>query len=261
MFRIAPGETFGVIYGTKIVRSLADLYDDPTKKALSAPGQRWSSDSVIVNEDGYVVRKSAYHTKNEKYIGYVDPSGNAVVRIADVNPDFNASFTTSLRYKGFSAYALVDWVQGGNIYNATRQWPFFEYRDRVYDQTGKPPANCAGSTDPNCPYSTGKKPIAYYQGIYNGINPIDFFVESGTYVKIKELNVSYTFDRSQVEKLGLGINSLRVGVIGRNLFTFTKYSGYDPEVAGLSGDPYSFRVDGFSYPNFRTFTGFMEINF
>jgi hypothetical protein len=261
MFRIAPGETFGVIYGTKIVRSLADLYDDPTKKALSGAGQKWSSDSVIVNEDGYVVRKSAYHTKNEKYIGYVDPSGNAVVRIADVNPDFNASFTTSLRYKGFSAYALVDWVQGGNIYNATRQWPFFEYRDRVYDQTGKPPANCAGSADPTCPYSTGKKPIAYYQGIYNGINPIDFFVESGTYVKIKELNVSYTFDRSQVEKLGLGINSLRVGVIGRNLFTFTKYSGYDPEVAGLSGDPYSFRVDGFSYPNFRTFTGFMEINF
>jgi len=80
-------------------------------------------------------------------------------------------------------------------------------------------------------------------------------------VKIKEINVSYTFGRSQLEKLGLGLNNLRLGVIGRNLFTFTKYSGYDPEVAGLSGDPYSFRVDGFSYPNFRTFTGFAEINF
>src|SRR2546427_7130033 len=39
--------------------------------------------------------------------------------------------------------------------------------------------------------------------------------------------------------LGLGISSLRLGVIGRNLFTFSKYSGYDPEVAGLSGDPRS----------------------
>ena len=80
-------------------------------------------------------------------------------------------------------------------------------------------------------------------------------------MKVKELNVSYTFGRSAMERLGLGISSLRLGVIGRNLFTFTKYSGYDPEVAGLSGDPYSFRFDGFSYPNFRTFTGFAEINF
>ena len=261
IFKIAPGETFGVIYGTRIVRNVADLYDDPAKAALSGPNQTWSPDSVTINEDGYVVRKNLYHTRGERFIGYVDPQGNTAVKIADVNPDFNASFTTSFRFKNFAAYALVDWVQGGNIYNGTRQWPFFEYRDRVYDQTGKPAVDCTGNTDPHCPYSTGKKATDYYQAIYNGINPIDFFVESGTYVKIKELNVSYTFGRSALERLGLGMSSLRLGVIGRNLFTFTKYSGYDPEVAGLSGDPYSFRFDGFSYPNFRTFTGFAEINF
>ncbi|HVH69296.1 MAG TPA: SusC/RagA family TonB-linked outer membrane protein [Gemmatimonadales bacterium] len=260
VFRIAPGETFGVIYGTRIVRNINELYDAPGRSP-TCPGT-WCPDSFVVNEDGYVVKKSTYHTSAEKFLTYVDPQGQGIVKIGDVNPDFNASFTTNFRYKGLSAYALVDWVQGGNIYNGTRQWPFFEYRDRIYDQSGKPTPNCAGTTDPaHCPYSTGKKPIAYYQGLYNGINPIDFFVESGTYVKIKELNVSYTFDRSAVEKLNLGINSLRIGVIGRNLFTFTKYSGYDPEVAGLSGDPYSFRFDGFSYPNFRTFTGFAEINF
>src|SRR6266571_1269111 len=242
IFKIAAGETFGVIYGTRIVRNIDQLYDDPAKAALSGAGQMWSRDSVIVNEDGYVVRKSAYHTRGERFIGYVDPAGNTAVKIADVNPDFNTSFTTSLRFKNLAIYALVDWVQGGNIYNGTRQWPFFEYRDHVYDQTSKPAVNCVGSPDPtHCPYSTGKKATDYYQAIYNGINPIDFFVESGTYVKIKELNVSYTFGRSALEKLGLGVSSLRIGVIGRNLFTF--------------------RFDGFSYPNFRTFTGFAEINF
>jgi len=262
IFKIAPGETFGVIYGTKIVRSLAELYDDPVKKAQSGPGQAYDPANFIVNEDGYLVSLAGYHTANEKFIAYVDPQGRSSVKIGDVNPDFNASFTTNLRYKNFSAYALVDWVQGGNIYNGTRQWPFFEYRDRIYDQSHKPAPSCPVGPAPDCgPYSSGKKSIAYYQAIYNGINPTDFFVESGTYVKIKELNVSYTFGRSSLEKLGLGINSLRLGVIGRNLFTFTKYSGYDPEVAGLSGDPYSFRFDGFSYPNFRTFTGFAEINF
>ena len=261
MFRIAPGQTFGVIYGTKIVRSYAELCQDPAKAAECVPGGLWAPDSVVINEDGYLVRRSLYHSKSERFYGFVDASGNKVVQIGDVNPDFNASFTTNLRYKGFSAYALVDWVQGGNIYNATRQWPFFENRDRIVDQSNKPAVNCAGNPDPTCPYSTGKKPIEYYQALYNGINPIDFFVESGTYVKIKELNVSYTFSHNQLEALHLGVNSLRIGVIGRNLFTFTKYSGYDPEVAGLSGDPFSFRIDGFSYPNYRTFTGFMEINF
>src|SRR2546421_742128 len=264
-FRIAAGQTFGVIYGTRTVRNIADLYDDPAKKALSGANQHWSPDSMIVNEDGFLVRKDVYHTIGERFIPYVDPSGSSIIKIADVNPDFNASFTTNVRYKNFSAYALVDWVQGGKIYNATRQWPFFEFRDRVYDQSSKPAATGCGVDANKVPlpacYSTGKKPTDYYQAIYNGINPIDFFVEPGTYVKLKELNVSYTFQRSMLEKLGLGINNLRIGVIGRNLFTFTKYSGYDPEVAGLSGDPYSFRVDGFSYPNFRTFTGFAEINF
>jgi TonB-linked SusC/RagA family outer membrane protein len=254
-FRIAAGQTFGVIYGTRTVRNIADLYDDPAKQALSAPGQRWSQDSVLVNEQGYVVRRNLWQTAGERPIAYVDPQGNKTVPIADVNPDFNASFTTNLRYKNLSVYALVDWVQGGKIYNGTRQWPFFELRDRAYDQSSKPAAPASA------PYSTGKKPIDYYNFFYNGINPVDYFVENGTFVKIKELNVSYSFDRSTLAKLNIGLNNLRIGVIGRNLFTFTKYSGYDPEVAGLSGDPYSFRFDGFSYPNFRTFTGYAAVDF
>src|SRR6266581_4204845 len=259
-FLIAAGEDLGVIYGTKTVTSISQLYDDPSKSP-TCPGA-YCPDSFVVNEDGYVVQKSAFHTINERPIAYVDKNGKSSVKIADVNPDFNLSFTSTLRYKNFSIYGLVDWVQGGKIYNGTRQWQFFEYRDRIYDQSKKPSVDCTGTTDPtHCPYSTGKKPIEYYQFFYNGIDPIDLFVEPGAYVKIKELNVSYTFDRSTLSKLGLGINSLRIGVIGRNLFTFTKYSGYDPEVAGLSGDAFTFRFDGFSYPNFRTFTGFAEINF
>ena len=262
-FKIAKGETFGVIYGTKIVRSFAELCDDPAKKlAGCGAGLAYDPANYVVNEDGFLVSRTTYHTKNETFLKYVDPTGASVVKIADVNPDFNLSFTTNLRFKGFTAYALVDWVQGGKIYNGTRQWPFFELRDRVYDQSSKARVNCAGNPDPTCPYSTGKKSGSYYQALYNGINPIDFFVENGTYVKIKEINVSYSIGRSLLEKIGIGgISGIKLGVIGRNLFTFTKYSGYDPEVAGLSGDPYSFRFDGFSYPNFRTLTGVVELSF
>ena len=249
MFSIKPGEDFGVIFGSRTVRNIDQLYDDPTKLALSAAGQTWSRDSVVVNEEGYVVRRNDWRTVNEKPILYVDPTGQSIVKIGNTNPDFNLSFSSTMRFGHFSVYGLVDWTQGGNIYNGTRQWPFFENRDRVYDQSSKPVVE--------------RKPLSYYNVFYNSINPIDFFVENGTWVKLKELNVSYSMNRAVLSKLGMGrwFDNLRIGVIGRNLLTFTKYSGYDPEVADLSGDAFSFRFDGFSYPNFRTFTGVIELAF
>src|SRR6266516_2878139 len=258
IFKLAAGEVYGVMYGTHVIRNIDELYDDPTKNPLTGP---YARDSVLVNEEGYVVTKAGYGTIDERPIAYVAPNGQAVVKIGDANPDFTLSFTSTLRWKNVSVYGLVNWVHGGNIYNGTRQWPFFENRDRVYDPGAK--KDTANGGVPLVPgREANKKPQQYYNFFYNSINAIDYFVENGTYLKIKELNVSYTFGESTVQRLGIGaIQSLRIGVIGRNLFTFTKYSGYDPEVAGLSGDPYSFRFDVFSYPNFRTFTGFMEINF
>jgi len=249
MFLIRPGEDFGVIYGERTVRRIDDLYDDPTKAAVSGTGQTWSRDSVVVNEEGYVVRRSDWQTPNEKPIIYVDKNRNTSVKIANTNPDFNLSFSSTLRFGRLSVYGLVNWAQGGQIYNGTRQWPFFENRDRVYDQSNKP--------------AIERKPLAYYNVFYNSINPIDFFVENGTWVKLKELNVSYSMTRSTLSKIGLGrwFDHASIGVIGRNLITFTKYSGYDPEVADLAGDAFSFRFDGFSYPNFRTFTGVIELGF
>jgi len=249
MFLIRPGEDFGVIYGQRTVRRIDDLYDDPIKAAASAAGQTWSRDSVVVNEEGYVVRRSDWRTPNEKPLIYVDKNGNTNVKIGNTNPNFNLSFSSTLRAGRLSVYGLVNWTQGGNIYNGTRQWPFFENRDRVYDQSGKAPIE--------------RKPLAYYNVFYNSINPIDFFIENGSWVKLKELNVSYTLSQSTLTKIGLGrwFDHANIGVIGRNLITFTKYSGYDPEVADLSGDAFSFRFDGFSYPNFRTFTGVIELGF
>ena len=248
VFRIGPGQTFGVMYGNRTVRTLAQLYEDPAKKALSGPGQKWSSDSVLINEEGYVVRRNTWRTINEKPIYYVNSKGETKVQIGDVNPDFNMAFNTQMTFHRFNVSALVNWTKGGNIYNGTRQWPFFENRDRIYDQRSKPLVE--------------RKPQQYYNFFYNGIDAIDFFVENGTYVRLKELAVNYTFPTTAVSRLRvLGASGLKVGIVGRNLLTSTKYTGYDPEVAGLSGDPYSFRFDTFSYPNFRTFTGLVELAF
>jgi TonB-linked SusC/RagA family outer membrane protein len=248
-FLLKQGVSLGVMYGNKAVRSINELYDDPAKKAQSGAGQAWDPANFVVNEEGYVVRKDQWRTVDEKPIKYVDATGSEIVKIGDANPDFNMSFNPIFNWKRFAINGLLDWSQGGNIYNGTRQWPFFDNRDRIYDQRGKPEEE--------------KKNQSYYNFFYNSLNPIDFFVESGTYLKIKELAVHYTFDRNQLGKIGLGkIENVRIGVIGRNLFTFTNYSGYDPEVGSpFANDPYQVRFDWFTYPHFRTFTGLVEIAF
>jgi hypothetical protein len=160
--------------------------------------------------------------------------------------------------------ALLDWSYGGELYNGTRQWAFQATRDRVQDQAGKPQNDAAcgtvSATMPSCP----QKALGYYGvGFYNGLESNDFFIESGSYAKLKELAVSYTIGGDQLRRVGFlrGVREMRLAFIARNLFTITNYSGLDPEVSGLNGDPFQVRMDWFQYPQFRTFTGSIELGF
>ncbi len=267
IFYLNEGATLGEMRGQRAVRCGSfgqditlncEIYHDPAKKAASGAGQEWDPANLIINEEGYVVRRSTWRTVNEKPLDYVTcdtfnddgscKSTTNIVTIGDANPDFNLSFSSTFNYKRLAITGLVDWTQGGNLYNGTRQWPFFDNRDAIYDQRSKP--------------AEERKPQQYYNYFYNGLNGQAFFVESGTYVKLKELAVNYTFSQQQLAKVGLGrLSELRLGLIGRNLLTLTDYSGYDPEVSGLNGDPFQVRIDWFQYPQFRTLTGLVEIAF
>jgi hypothetical protein len=198
-----------------------------------------------------------------------------IVEIGNANPDFNMSFNTNFKWNQLTINGLIDWSQGGNLYNGTRQWAFQATRDRVQDQSGK------GQNDPSCPVMSSdpavvgvglanptvglcpRKSAGYYGvGFYNGLSANDFFVEDGSYAKLKEFSVHYNIMNDQLRRVGLGrIPSARVGLIGRNLLTFTDYSGLDPEVSGLFGDPFQVRMDWFQYPQFRTFSAVVEFTF
>ena len=273
-FFLGKNRDLGVLYGNHWIRDVAELYDDPAKAALNGPGQRWSPDSVMINEDGYVVRRGTYGTINERAIKYVfckrpGPAGTCLgtdnlVEIGNANPDFNLSFNLSFNYHRLALNGLLDWSHGGELYNGTRQWAFQATRDRVQDQASKPAndATCGVVSDPMpaCP----RKALGYYGvGFYNGLEANDFFIESGSYAKLKELSVSYTLANDQLRRVGFlrGVRELRIAFIARNLFTITKYSGLDPEVSGLNGDPFQVRMDWFQYPQFRTFTGSIELGF
>ena len=78
-------------------------------------------------------------------------------------------------------------------------------------------------------------------------------------MKLKELAVSYTFAPTSVQRIGF--QEMKLAFIGRNLWTHTNYSGLDPEVSGLFGDPFQVKMDWFQYPQFRTFSAVVEFSF
>lgn len=271
-FFLGRNSDLGVIYGNRWMRSIDEVYDDPGKSA-ACPGT-WCRDSLMVNEEGYVIRKSVYGTLNERAIKYVkckrsDATGcletTNIVQIGNANPDFNMSFGANFKWNRLVVNGLLDWSKGGDLYNGTRQWAFQATRDRVQDQSAKG-ANAASCGPAQATPTTGtcpRKPLGYYAvGFYNGLDPNDYFIEDGSYAKLKEFSVHYTLMSDQLSRIGLGkIPSVRVGLIGRNLLTFTNYSGLDPEISGLFGDPFQVKMDWFQYPQFRTLSALVEFTF
>ena len=248
VFYYKAGEALGVIYGQKLVKEFSQLLDNPARATTAL-----TIDSInkyyVKNPLGYVVLASQRGLATERAIQYTDATGNSTThKIGDVNPDFTFGIANNLRFKGLSLYALLDGQQGGDVYNFTKQWMFQDLRHADEDQSGVPQSQ--------------KIALPFFSsGLYNALVASDYFVEDGSFMKLRELSLGYTLSPSMISKMRMGgrAQSVKLAVVGRNLMTFTKYSGFDPDVT--SGSDFNFRIDGFRYPAFRTITGQVEIVF
>ena len=246
VFFYKEGESLGVIYGQRWVTSAAEIADMEARGRLPAAAP--TAADWVKNSDGYMVRVNQIDTPNERPLAFIDVSGNSTVQIGDVNPDFTWGLTQTATYKGFQLYALIDGVMGGDLYNFTKQWMYQDGRHGSLDQGGRPLAD--------------RRPYEFQtSGLYNGLVANSHFVEDGTYARLRELSLSYNFDPAMLTRVGLGALSqgMKVSLVGRNLLTFTDYTGFDPEAN--SGGDFNFRIDGFRYPNFRTVTAMIDVSF
>lgn len=222
-FLIEAGKPFGMFYGYQVLTSLSDL-----------PSSANASDYSI-NDDGYVVDSAGL----PQFL--LDENGaQKQVQIGDVNPDFQASFNSTFNYKNLSFFMLWDIKQGGSVYNNTRQWT---YRELLH-----PDVVQVGAANP--------KPADYYSALYNVNTTTSHFVEDASFIKLREVALSYDLD---IDNL-YGIDDVKISLIGRDLLTISDYTGLDPEVTS-SGDLTNFMFDGFGYPTFATITGSIEIKF
>jgi TonB-linked SusC/RagA family outer membrane protein len=240
VFYYASGQPLGIIYGTRFVHTFAQLKENP------AFANAVESD-YVVNPLGYLVPVANRGTSKEQPIVYVNAAGQSNFVIGNVNPDFNFGFANDFHVGPFNVHALFDGQKGGQIYNFSKQWMFQDLRSGDIDQSGKDASQKIAQ-----PF--------YSAGLYNGLNADEYFVEDGSYIKLRELSVAYNLAPRFVQKIAFGrATGARIALIGRNLYTWTHYSGFDPDVT--AGSDFNYRIDGFRYPNFRTITGQFEIQF
>jgi TonB-linked SusC/RagA family outer membrane protein len=270
MYFVRPGERLGTIYGGAYVTSCSQL-PGPFASQCGGAGSQFQR-----NSDGFIVWTGGYAPTqgitDNLWNASLNPSQapwgvrtvwgmpmrlrdslNAPMQVALGNamPDFHAGWSSNFSYKKFSAYGLLDGAFGRKVWNEGYHWALGDFMAGSVDQAGKSVQDA--------------KPIGYYYragpsdvggstgvgGLYNVLGPTNESVEDASYVKLREASLNYN-----IGAVG-GQGNWTVGLVGRNLYTWTKYRGYDPEVgrggqqlnnAALNG------IDYFSFPNLRTFT-------
>jgi TonB-linked SusC/RagA family outer membrane protein len=164
-------------------------------------------------------------------------------------PDFTLGANIDLNYKKWDFTLFVEGVYGNEIYWQVANdiegfYRAFNVTQTVYDDRWVG----AGTSD--------DQPRVSWQGATNNKKPSTRFLFDGSYVRLKNMNLGYTF--SNIGKQKDVIKSLRVYVSGQNLFTFTKYPGLDPEMqtsdnSTAEGD-LAKGIDWGTYPSARVFT-------
>jgi TonB-linked SusC/RagA family outer membrane protein len=180
--------------------------------------------------------------------------------IANPNPDWTGSVRTSFTLKGVTLSGLLDIKHGGQIWNGTRgALTYFgtaaSTLDRgdtlVFGQTFYPQFQFAGP-------GLGQKVLIDQNNWYVGdigsgfTGPSAQFVEPGGFVKLREVGLSYTFRAPWLNSV-LGLDAVDVRVFGRNLHTWTKYSGIDPETTLFGASVGQQGFDYFGTPQARSF--------
>jgi len=220
--RLMVGQPIGVFYGFEVLgvfQSAGDIqnHTDANGNIIQPNAKPGDFKYADLNGDGAI-------TSDDRTV------------IGDPTPNFSYGFTISAAYKGFDIMIFAQGVAGNDIYNGLRRLDITS-ANWTSDVLDRWQGVGTSNTFPRLVQGDPNKNFA---------NPSTFHLSSGAYMRIKTMQIGYQLPKATVKKIGL--NNLRVYVGANNLFTFTKYSGYDPEIGGGS-----YGIDRGFYPQARTF--------
>jgi len=237
------GHPVGAFFGYKIAgiyKDAADVASSPAETD-AAPGR---FKYVDVNKDGKIT------DADRTFFG-------------NPNPAFTAGLNLSVTYKAFDFSTVIYGSFGNDVLNETRY--FQDFYPQFQNAKSIPLLTSSwvpvDRTKPRDQWTAVNQNVKYpivENGSYFSTNGVinDFYKEDGSYVRVKQLSIGYTLSPATLKRYG--IDKARIYLQGANLFTITKYSGLDPEVAGSS---VSFGVDYGVYPPSKTFNVGVSLTF
>lgn len=156
--------------------------------------------------------------------------------IGDPTPTWSYGFTINAAFKGIDLLVFCQGVAGNDVFNAMR---------RLDIPTANWTSDALGRwTGPNT--STTYPRLVSNDPNGNFSKPSNFFLTNGAYFRFKTIQLGYSLPKELISKAGFQL--IRIYISGNNLFTFTKYQGYDPEIGGSS-----YGIDRGVYPQARSF--------
>lgn len=184
---------------------------------------------------------------------YKDIDGDKKITAADRivvsnQPKFIAGLTNTFSYKGFDLTVFLQTVYGNKIFNQNAS---ILDVGAGYGNIG---ANVTNFYTPN---NTNTDIPAPYPNPASTLSTR--YIEDGSYLRLKNISFGYTIPENILSKAR--IKSLRVYVSAQNWLTWTKYTGFDPEVSSNDQTANSIGVDNGAYPNIKTFLGGLQLSF
>jgi hypothetical protein len=180
--------------------------------------------------------------------------------IGNTLPKFRLSWSNTVQYKRLNAYVLLDGTYGNYINNQGEQWGLLDFSSHQYDQSD----NTVETAKPSgYGWRVGAPESSGTGGFYDVLGPNNYSVEKGSFTKMREASLTYHI--GSIHAIG---GDWTAGVVGRNLYTWTKYSGYDPETgacqstsACVTGSGLVNATDAFDFPTLRRFTFSLSTRF
>lgn len=180
--------------------------------------------------------------------------------IGNANPDFYGGLNNTLRYKNWDLSVFFTFSYGGEVLNATKLTNTkagrtnYNVLDWVNSDNRWMTINDVGElvTDPQelAALNAGKSIASIYDLEQNDNYIHSWAVEDASYLRLSNVNLGYTFPKKMLKRIG--VQNLRLYLTGSNLFVWTPYSGFDPEVS-TKGNSLTPGVDFGAYPRSRSF--------
>lgn len=245
----AVNNPIGMFYGWKIDKS----------KPGHANGIWQTSDAIA---DGSIPATAGALPKGSTRVQpgdfiYTDMNGDGVIDEQDKTflgspfPKATYGLNLNFRFKNVELTAFFQGVYGNKLLNTMRYYSY------SFHGNSTAPDLLSRSWKKGVNESTAEFPInTYLVHDNNNYRLSDFYIEDGSYLRLKNLELSYIIPKKWIEKAK--IKNMRVSAGTTNLMTWTKYTGFDPEIGG---ENISIGVDKGTYPQSRTFMGSISIEF